>query len=97
MWSRRRNYWYETISRKEALRRLKNRKLHPPIRAEIESKIPEQTRHFLTFKNGAFREYADFGKRGAKLLLILPMEKKGDVYVVEEPIHTTLNGWKMEG
>jgi hypothetical protein len=68
-----RDYWYETISREEALRRLASRNLDPKTRTETEIRIPPQTQHFLTFHGGAFREYADFGDGAASVLLILPI------------------------
>lgn len=67
-------YWYEDITREEALRRLDGQNLDPKTRAEIESHIPERSRHFLTFKGTLFREYLDWNDGVANLLLILPMK-----------------------
>ena len=82
------DYWYETISQEEALRRLAGRRhLDPQTRSRIEQQIPQQTQHFLTFLGNAFREYVDFGQGVAHLLLMLPMEKKDNKCVVVVPIH----------
>jgi hypothetical protein len=72
-----RNYWHETISRDEAFRRLEGRDLPPERRSAVENTIPDgETRHFLTFYGGAFREYVAFPDEPAKLLLILPIRQK---------------------
>ena len=64
-----RDYWHETITRDEALRRIESREIEPKRRAEIIKEIPKRTEHFLTFDNGALREYAFSGEGTAALLL----------------------------
>ena len=81
------DYWHETISRKEALRRLEGRDIEPKTRAKIIKDIPEQTEHFLTFDDGAFREYAFSGQGTAALLLLLPVHRQGNSFLVFVPIH----------
>jgi hypothetical protein len=76
-------YWYEDITREEALRRLDGRNLDPETRAEIERYIPELSHHFLTFEGTLFREFLDWGDGLANLLLILPMKIGVNSYVVQ--------------
>jgi hypothetical protein len=83
------NYWQETITRDEALKRLEGRNLDPERRAAIAKEIPDETKHYLTFVESGFREYVDRGDGIAKLLLLLPLEKKGDKWVVIVPIHNS--------
>ena len=80
-------YWHETISRKEALRRLEGRDIERKTRAKIVKDIPDQTEHFLTFDDGAFREYAYSGRGTAALLLLLPLHTQGNSFMVFVPIH----------
>src|SRR5438128_2722971 len=82
-------YWCETISREEALRRLEGRDIEPKRRARIIKDIPEQTKHYLTFDDGALREYAFSGQGTAALLLLLPLHRQDDSFVVFVPIHHT--------
>lgn len=84
-----RDYWYEAISKEEALRRLATRKIDSQIRTQTENEIPERTLHFLTFNGGVLREYAQFGNGVASLLLMLPLEKKEDSYVVVMPVYNS--------
>src|SRR5438309_1703507 len=81
-----REYWVEAISREEALRRLAKRRLNPELRKRIEERIPRETKHYLTFHDKTFREYADFGEGFTSLLLTLPMEEKDSVFTVIVPI-----------
>jgi hypothetical protein len=85
-------YWYEVISRNEALRRLSKRPLDRKTRNSIAKEIPDSTLHILTFQRGVFREYARFGEKPANLLLMLPLQitsgkKRGYRYGVVGPIN----------
>jgi len=80
------DFWHETISRREAMRRLETRSLEPKRRREIERDIPDRTEHFLTFRDGAFREYAYSGRGTAALLLMLPMQQDGNRFAVYGPV-----------
>lgn len=77
------DYWFEEITREEALRRLDSRNLSPEERAQIEPDIPERSRHYLTFEGPQFREYLDWGDGVSNLLLILPMKREGNTCSVE--------------
>ncbi len=76
-------YWYEDITKEEALRRLDGRNLDPKTRAEIEKNIPERSRHYLTFEAPFFREYLDWGDGVASLILLLPMKVGVNSFVVQ--------------
>jgi hypothetical protein len=80
------NYWHETIERREAIRRLRTRALEPKRQREIERDIPERTEHFLTFSDGAFREYAYSGRGNAALVLMLPVLRDGTSFAVFGPV-----------
>jgi hypothetical protein len=80
-------YWHEGISREDALQRLEQRKLERVKHDQIAKNIPPHTDHFLTFDNGAFREYAFSGEGTAALLLLLPLSKRENEFVVYIPIH----------
>jgi hypothetical protein len=68
------DYWCETISKQEALRRLRDRShLTSAVRVDIAKRIPNRTRHYLTFHGNAFREYADLGNGRGFLMLVLPL------------------------
>lgn len=80
-------YWYEDISRGEALRRLDGRNLDPKTRVDIEQNIPELSRHFLTFEGTLFREYLDRRDGSpANLLLILPMKLGVNSFIIQGPV-----------
>jgi hypothetical protein len=68
-------YWVETITREEALRRLALRPLDPVRRAKIERQIPLVTRHYITSHGNAFLEFADFGNGFAHTMLILRADR----------------------
>lgn len=76
-------YWYEDITKAEAIRRLDGRNLDPETRAEIERDIPERSRHYLTFEAPFFREYLDWGDGVASLILLLPMKVGVNNFVVQ--------------
>src|SRR6266481_3124343 len=73
-----RNYWYEQITKREAMRRLATRNLDKKRRSRIERTIPENMDHFITMNDG-FREFVSLDGAPAVLLLALPtirMDKK---------------------
>jgi hypothetical protein len=69
------NYWHETISRDEAVRRLETRNLPTERKARILSGIPERTEHYLAPHGNGLLEYVDCGEGFARLLLILKLQK----------------------
>src|SRR5262245_52410134 len=73
-----RDYWHETITRREGLRRLAGRKLDSKLAARIARDIPPRTEHYITLHGAAFREYASFGGETASVLLIIPTRTSAD-------------------
>lgn len=80
------NYWHETITKQEGVRRLKARNLDSQTFERLRKEIPPKTEHYLTFHGGAFREFVDFGDRVAQLVLLLPVEHKDKTFVVSLPV-----------
>ena len=81
-------YWYEMISKEEALRRLSTQNIDEKERKKIEEEIPEETHHYLTFRDMALREYVDLGDGITHVILILPMSKKhNNTFEVPIPVH----------
>jgi hypothetical protein len=81
------DYFHETITRKEALARLD---ICPPdakTRAKIVKEIPKRTEHYIMFADGMFREYAYSGQGTAALVLLLRAMKEGNTHSVFLPIH----------
>ena len=87
-----RDYWVETITRKEALRRLATRDIDDERRIKIERSIPPQTEHYLTFDKNVFREYAYSGSGTAALLLQLPGYRARNLFVVIVPLLRSMDG-----
>lgn len=85
------DYWHETITKEEAVRRLNSRELDAATRAEIESEIPQQTEHYVTFNHGAFREYIEFPDGTSMMLLLLPAfaSEDGAKYKLATPVFTS--------
>jgi hypothetical protein len=79
------DYWHETITRDEALRRLDRRELGSERRARIEAEIPDVAEHFFTFHR-VFREYLSLPDGVTKLILALPLRRDHDVYHVVAPM-----------
>jgi hypothetical protein len=84
-----RNYWYESISKDEAHRRLSTRnKISEDERSMIEANLQNKIDHYISFDDHVFREYAGFENDVARLLLILQLRKRGDsTYEVFLPVY----------
>ena len=84
-----RDYWHESISREEAIGRLRGRPgLEQDAQRRLEERIPPETDHYLTFHGDAFREYVKFSDHEVgHLLLILPLRHEDDRWVVPVPIY----------
>jgi hypothetical protein len=76
-------YWYEDISKEEAMKRLDSRNLDPETRAEVEKDIPDHSRHFLTFEPPFFREYLLWDDGVAALVLLLPMKVGVNSFIIQ--------------
>lgn len=73
------NYFQETVTRPEAVNRLRGRGLPADAARAVEATIPERTEHFVSLDDGTFREYARVGDGPVEVLLILPLEKVGNI------------------
>jgi len=67
--------WHETITRAEAMRRLKTRNLDKEKERRIAQSIPPTLEHYIVFGNG-FREYIRADDAPARLLLMLPTRNR---------------------
>jgi hypothetical protein len=76
------NFWVETISRDEAIRRLNGRQLPDSERKRIQAAIPAVTQNYLVFRDGVFKEYVTFGNGPSELVLMLPAQKTANGYDV---------------
>lgn len=88
-------YWVETISREEALKRLATRHLAPELLETISRQIPDVTEHYLIFTDRTFREFAAPSHDSARLLLLLPVKREEPAYDVVVPLYDsehTANG-----
>jgi hypothetical protein len=73
------NYWYEEISRDEALRRLENRNASQE-KLDVAETVFENTdviRHYLTFTN-TLREFADYRGGVTNPVLKLPLGERAE-------------------
>ena len=77
------DYWQETITRDEAVRRVDERDLSWERRERVVARIPDRAEHLLTFHN-AFREYLLIGGV-AKLILALPVRHWNGAHYVIAP------------
>src|SRR5687768_7545058 len=80
------NYWHETITRKEAERRLATRQLDDKTLRDFERDIPDVAHHYLTFTRTMFREFVSLDVRPAIMLLTLPLRVRAGKHVVAIPV-----------
>lgn len=65
-------YFIENISKEEATRRVNSRPIDPIIKAFIIQNLPDNTPHYIVFRNGLFLEFATLRDKETFLILKFP-------------------------
>lgn len=67
------SHYRENISREEAIRRINARPIAPDIKRFLIERLPDNTPHYILFKNGLFLEFATLEPGANESFLMLEM------------------------